>query len=55
MENLLFKIHIPFCFFHVKVSSKICHLGLRLALLCLTFDFVGTSPSESTEDSGLVI
>jgi hypothetical protein len=28
--------------------------GLRLALLCLQYDFVGTSPSESTDDTSVL-
>jgi exportin-7 len=35
-------------------AAVITHAGLRLALLCLSYDFVGTSPTESTEDHAVL-
>lgn len=37
-----------------EAAEEIRQGGLRLASLCLTYDFVGTSPSASTEDSAVL-
>jgi exportin-7 len=35
-------------------AVHITQSGLRLAMLCLSYDFVGTSPTESTEDHNVL-
>lgn len=38
----------------VDQERKISHLALSLSVACLTFDFIGTNPEESSEDVGTV-
>lgn len=35
-------------------ERKISHMALSLSVSCLTFDFIGTNPEESSEDVGTV-
>ena len=36
----------------ISESSKLMENVLQLLLACLTFDFIGTAPEESTDDTG---